>query len=256
MRRGKARGRKGRLKLAVAATLVSLLVGTAAVSERGHKSADQSGSERTSGLLMGATQGAQALGRGRSRSEARRPAHEGGDARGQQRKMARASGRNWPRLRVTRRAGSRPACLVVRLRVAIHDRRLATWHWLDVLDLPREPTRYRERETRGCHYLRWLRALWAARADATWHLVVKLSAPEAAIRHVFGRYAEEAIAVAECESGLSRHALNGQYRGLFQMGSYARSRYGHGETALEQARSAYRYFVASGRDWSPWSCRP
>jgi hypothetical protein len=150
----------------------------------------------------------------------------------------------------------RPRCLVVRLRATIGKRRLATWHWLNVLGLPREPTRYRERDTHGCLYLRFLRALWAARADATWRLVVKLREPEAAIRHVFGRYAEEALAVARCESGLSRRALNGQYRGLFQLGSWERWRYGHGDTALEQARAAYAYFKASGRTWGPWSCKP
>ena len=31
---------------------------------------------------------------------------------------------------------------------------------------------------------------------------------------------------------------------------------GHGHTADMQARAAFRYFVYSGRDWSPWSCRP
>ena len=32
--------------------------------------------------------------------------------------------------------------------------------------------------------------------------------------------------------------------------------FGHGPTALAQAQAAYRYFVRSGRDWSPWSCKP
>jgi hypothetical protein len=76
-----------------------------------------------------------------------------------------------------------------------------------------------------------------------------------AIRFVFGSYADQAIRVASCESGLSVNATNGQYLGLFQMGDYARGRYGHGPTAIEQAKSAYAYFVASGRDWSPWECR-
>jgi hypothetical protein len=38
------------------------------------------------------------------------------------------------------------------------------------------------------------------------------------------------------------------------MGAYARARYGHGSTPMAQARAAYRYYVKSGRDWSPWSC--
>lgn len=80
--------------------------------------------------------------------------------------------------------------------------------------------------------------------------------PRAAICSVFGRYCRQALAVARCESGLSTRARNGQYLGLFQMGRFERARYGHGETALAQARAAHHYFVASGRDWSPWQCKP
>ncbi len=78
------------------------------------------------------------------------------------------------------------------------------------------------------------------------------------IRLVFGSYGEQAVRVAGCETGqtYSTTARNGQYLGLFQMGDYARSTYGHGWTALEQALAAYRYFVASGYDWSPWECKP
>ncbi len=80
--------------------------------------------------------------------------------------------------------------------------------------------------------------------------------PEKAICHVFRDYCGQALRVARCESGYSVNAQNGQYLGLFQMGSSERQLFGHGETALEQARAAYRYFVRSGRDWSPWSCKP
>jgi hypothetical protein len=80
--------------------------------------------------------------------------------------------------------------------------------------------------------------------------------PGKAICYVFGRYCKQALQVARCESGYRTGAQNGQYRGLFQMGSSARQLFGHGESALEQARAAYRYFVRSGRDWSPWSCKP
>lgn len=78
-----------------------------------------------------------------------------------------------------------------------------------------------------------------------------------AICHVFGPYCEQALGVARCESGSSMtpRAQNGQYLGTFQMGAYERATYGHGANVYEQARAAYRYFVASGRDWSPWSCR-
>ena len=79
--------------------------------------------------------------------------------------------------------------------------------------------------------------------------------PREAICSVFGSYCEAAVAVAWCESRLSPTAENGQYRGLFQMGSYERSLFGHGSTAHDQSVAAHRYFVRSGRDWSPWACR-
>ena len=80
--------------------------------------------------------------------------------------------------------------------------------------------------------------------------------PEKAICHVFGTYCDQALRVARCESGYRTSAQNGQYLGIFQMGSNERRLFGHGESALDQARAAYRYFVRSGRDWSPWSCKP
>ncbi len=76
---------------------------------------------------------------------------------------------------------------------------------------------------------------------------------------VFGPYCQQALDVSWCESkwyvwaGVGKH----QYHGLFQMGSSERARYGHHPTnAWIQARAAWRYFVASGKDWSPWSCKP
>ena len=77
-----------------------------------------------------------------------------------------------------------------------------------------------------------------------------------AIVHWFGSYWRQAETVARCESGFSVYARNGQYLGLFQMGSYARSRYGHSWTAWGQARAASRYFRASGYSWGPWACKP
>jgi hypothetical protein len=68
----------------------------------------------------------------------------------------------------------------------------------------------------------------------------------------------EAWRVSHCETGgtFSVWANNGQYLGLFQMGAYARGRYGHGHDPWTQARAAHRYYVDSGRDWSPWECKP
>ena len=79
--------------------------------------------------------------------------------------------------------------------------------------------------------------------------------PRAAICTVFGSYCQEALAIAWCESRLSTSAQNGQYLGLFQMGSSERQLFGHGQSASDQAVAAHRYFVRSGRDWSPWACR-
>lgn len=81
--------------------------------------------------------------------------------------------------------------------------------------------------------------------------------PKAAICDVFGRrYCRQALAVSWCESRHSTRARNGPYLGLFQMGSSERQLYGHGAKPRQQAVAAYRYFVDSGRDWSPWSCKP
>lgn len=70
--------------------------------------------------------------------------------------------------------------------------------------------------------------------------------------------AVEAINVASCETGgtFSVWAQNGQYLGIFQMGSSERATYGHGNDPWAQSEAAHRYWDASGRDWSPWSCRP
>lgn len=158
-------------------------------------------------------------------------------------------------VRRSRPSDCRPARSEIRRRIS--ERRSATWSWQDRLELSRTRSSHRERSAIGCSYLRWIRGLWAGRADEGWRLYAKVATDAvAAIDFVFGRYADQARKVAWCESRYSRHAQNGQYLGLFQMGSSERARFGHGETFLEQARAAYRYFVASGRDWSPWQCRP
>jgi hypothetical protein len=94
------------------------------------------------------------------------------------------------------------------------------------------------------------------RAKARRIAALHAASPVTAIRTVFGPYWREALAISRCESGLSTSAQNGQYLGLFQMGSSERRLYGHGPTAYEQAQAAHRYFVASGHGWGPWSCKP
>jgi hypothetical protein len=96
----------------------------------------------------------------------------------------------------------------------------------------------------------------AARKATARRAALRAAPPRRAICVVFGPRCDEALQVAHCESRLRTTARNGQYRGLFQMGTSERRLFGHGATAYEQARAAHRYFVRSGRDWSPWSCKP
>lgn len=130
------------------------------------------------------------------------------------------------------------------------------------------------RHPRLAHSRAGRRALRFARAELGWtrrelgetrserraHQERQLSSlgPRAAICQVFGRWCGQALAVAYCETGgtYSVYARNGQYVGLFQMGDYARGRYGHSWDALGQARAAFRYFVDSGYGWGPWECKP
>lgn len=100
-----------------------------------------------------------------------------------------------------------------------------------------------------------LALLFARRSDAHGYDAAQLRARHV-ICQVFGSRCREALNVAWCESRYRTWAQNGQYLGLFQMGESERATYGHGSTALEQARAAYRYFSATGKDWSPWTCKP
>ena len=84
----------------------------------------------------------------------------------------------------------------------------------------------------------------------------KQASAKVIICKVFGPYCAEALRVSWCEAKWYVWAANGQYLGLFQMGASERATYGHGPGAWAQARAAHRYFVASGRDWSPWCCKP
>lgn len=125
---------------------------------------------------------------------------------------------------------------------------------------PRARARLRAAERRLASVKRARQALLRVTARRKARLVARRLAsapPRVAICHVFGkRYCRQAIAVSWCESRHSTHAENGQYLGLFQMGYSERQRFGHGSTAHAQAKAAHRYFELSGRDWSPWSCKP
>ena len=94
-------------------------------------------------------------------------------------------------------------------------------------------------------------SLFAARTAASTR-----SGAERVICGVFGPYCSQALRVAWCESRMETGAANGQYLGLFQMGDYARAKYGHGPDPWTQAEAAFRYFADSGFSWGPWSCKP
>lgn len=151
------------------------------------------------------------------------------------------------------------SCNLYRARQYINSKRKATWGWQDKLLMPHTKTSYAEKKVHGCKYLKWSGKHWAKIAYKHYKLYVAVNTDHAkAICFVFGSYCQQALVVARCESGhsMSTHAHNGQYLGMFQMGSYARKLYGHSEEPLVQAWAAYRYFVASGKDWSPWDCQP
>lgn len=107
-----------------------------------------------------------------------------------------------------------------------------------------------------------LALIWSGSALAHWkpgrHNAVH------ATKTYFRAHWREAVDVAYCEAGTFHWlrtgrpwtAGNGQYRGMFQMGSGERRRWGHGPGSWAQARAASRYFRASGSDWSPWGCKP
>lgn len=84
----------------------------------------------------------------------------------------------------------------------------------------------------------------------------------AIIRCVFGPVGDAAVSVAACESGLNpaargpRDEYGNPRQGLFQFGTWERRTFGYGPDAWSQSRGALRYFNASGRDWSPWECKP
>lgn len=101
-------------------------------------------------------------------------------------------------------------------------------------------------------------ALAVRLADAPAHWQAGRHNAEHAICSVFGPYCAEALVVAGCETGgtYSVWARNGQFLGLFQMGSGERRRWGHGADPWSQARAARRYFEYTNRSWQPWpECR-
>lgn len=66
---------------------------------------------------------------------------------------------------------------------------------------------------------------------------------------------ERAVRIARCESGFNPSARNGQYKGIFQMGSREFATYGKGDpfNAIDNIEAAFRYWQRSG--WGPWECK-
>jgi hypothetical protein len=120
----------------------------------------------------------------------------------------------------------------------------------------RQLARHRARLVRTMRRLSVARAALRGRRQARLLASARAQEPQWVICRVFGSRCEQALQVARCESGLSTTAQNGQYLGLFQMGSSERRLFGHGASAAEQAKAAHRYFLSAGGDWSPWSCKP
>ena len=159
----------------------------------------------------------------------------------------------------TAQAASKTRCIGIHQGINFY--RSATHKWQQKLGHP--ITKSSKAPIRGCDYAAWVAKRWAKRAYA-WRIrwqkhqawLRRVGTAEGAIRYVFGEYANQALEVADCESGFYLYASNGQYQGMFQMGSSERATYGHGYSYLAQARAAWNYFDASGRDWSPWQCKP
>jgi hypothetical protein len=74
-----------------------------------------------------------------------------------------------------------------------------------------------------------------------------------AVCHFFkGNLCATAMAIVKCETGgtYTTWSANGQYLGIFQMGSSERRKYGHGNNVWAQSRAAYAYFQDAG--FHPW----
>ena len=73
-----------------------------------------------------------------------------------------------------------------------------------------------------------------------------------AVCYYFGSNCPQAMQIVRCETGGTYWpwVSNGQYLGIFQMGSHERARYGHGNNVWAQAKAAYAYFKDAG--WHPW----
>ena len=73
-----------------------------------------------------------------------------------------------------------------------------------------------------------------------------------AVCFYFKQNCATAMRIVGCETGGSYTpwSANGQYHGIFQMGSHERAVYGDGNNVWAQAKAAYAYFRVAG--FGPW----
>jgi len=74
-----------------------------------------------------------------------------------------------------------------------------------------------------------------------------------AVCFYFKQNCATAMRIVKCETGgtYTPWSANGQYLGIFQMGSSERARYGHGNNVWAQAKAAYAYYRDAG-GFGPW----
>lgn len=110
--------------------------------------------------------------------------------------------------------------------------------------------------------------VWSAQAEAHWkpgshnaiHAINDVWCGGGRLQGGMPRCASgvQAARVARCEASARywpkrpHEAVNGQYKGMFQMGARERAIFGHGPGIWHQAKAAHRYFKVSW--WYPWEC--
>jgi hypothetical protein len=172
-----------------------------------------------------------------------------------------ARGHTHQPLRTAQAQTSRTQATVVRLRGQIGWNRDRTQHYRRLAMRPPAPTAHAELRTRSVHILRKFKHLWNVRrihAKAHLNSVLRSSDPAdvpVILYYVFGKTLyPEALHIVRGESGFQIGAANGQYLGLFQMGSgerAANATIGY-STALEQTVAAHNLYLSRG--WEPWTC--
>ncbi len=122
--------------------------------------------------------------------------------------------------------------------------------------MARSPSEGAERRSRSVAFLTWINHRWIRRmrtARVASRRTSSASVP-ALICRVFGAVCAEAQRIAYTESRYSTSAANGQYLGIFQMGSGERATYatiGY-TTAYQQIVAAHNLYRARG--FEPWTC--